>query len=204
MWYFFLLLLVKVKTFSTADECEQRQISSPYLTIPHTHSFNGQLSMCWCVYRVFLLFLGALILSTSYTNVCSAPWKQHSSNNVWSITIYTLCSLLILYSFDLMCQEKVDSFFLSARNSVCLRLQCALYLEFCLLPVQCNVIHQYTSTQPHPVKDHLNVNIIQVLFEEKLPTVCLSISSHDVQFRKCFWHQTGLCSQLCWLTVSFK
>lgn len=95
-------------------------------------------------------------------------------------------------------------FFLSARNSICLRLQCALYLEFCLLPVQCNVIHQYTSTQPHPVKDHLNVNIIQVLFEEKLPTVCLSISSHDVQFRKCFWHQTGLCSQLCWLTVSFK
>lgn len=85
-------------------------------THTHTHSFNGQLSMSVLVRisicpAVFLLFLGALILSTSYTNVCSAPWKQHGSNNVWSITIYTLCSLLSLYSFDLICQEKVDSFF---------------------------------------------------------------------------------------------
>lgn len=57
--------------------------------------------------------------------------------------------------------------------SVSLSLLGTICLGFCLLPVQHNVIHQYTSTQPHPVKDHLNVNIIWVLFEEKLPTVCL-------------------------------
>lgn len=39
----------------------------------------------------------------------------------------------------------------------------------CLFPVHWNVIHQYTSTQPHPVKDNLNVNILQVLFKKKSP-----------------------------------
>lgn len=129
-----------------------------------------------CIYSIFpalfLLFLGVLILSTSYTNVCSAPCKKNGSIQVWSTISCSLCFgiFFLLFNFDSSCMvliwyirsEWALSFY-SPGNSICVFkvAVCALSVVLCLFLVQYNVIHQYISTRPHPVRAYLNVNIIR-------------------------------------------
>lgn len=131
-----------------------------------------------CIYSIFpalfLLFLGVLILSTSYTNVCSAPCKQkwqHSSLKhhqlLFMLLVYctfSFCSALILpvrFSSGTSGVECALSFYSPGNSIRVFKVAvCALSGVFCLFPVQYNVIHQYTSTRPHPVQAYLNVNIV--------------------------------------------
>lgn len=130
-----------------------------------------------CVSTVFFL------LSSSCSWVCwfyPPPTQmfvqllanKNGSIQVWSTISCSLCFgiFFLLFNFDSSCMvliwyirsEWALSFY-SPGNSICVFkvAVCALSVVLCLFLVQYNVIHQYISTRPHPVRAYLNVNIIR-------------------------------------------
>lgn len=161
-------------------------------TRTHTHSWAAvhALSTVVCVYLFFLLSSSCFWVCWFYPPP-TQMFVQLLANKTSVITskappLYSWCFGVSRFSF---CAASIRPVFFwsrvaahsevvqneeggsvsSARNSVSLfKLPvCALSRVLCLFSAQYNVTHQYTSTQPHPVKDNLNVNIIQVLFWEK-------------------------------------
>lgn len=140
---------------------------------------------------VFLQFSCVLILSMSFTNICSAPYKQSVIMSKASFTLMFRYVVLLFcfdsfFYFDLMCQECV--LIIKAKKRISGPLFYCLRFNKCKVSVSawaefiyflCSMMSSISIHQPSHILQFTCYHYPSTVLEG-MSTVCLSIYYHAV------------------------